>query len=104
MPVSAARAERDAIAAAATAGALRRQNRGGDPTQRARHIAAALNVGIFDFGFFWYYDEEPDVVRIHGLVIHPGKHEVYAGGQPILLTYTEFGILNLLAKRPGWVF
>ncbi|MDY6879642.1 MAG: response regulator [Thermodesulfobacteriota bacterium] len=50
------------------------------------------------------YDEEPDVVRIHGLVIHPGKHEVYAGGQPILLTYTEFGILNLLAKRPGWVF
>ncbi|MEE4353479.1 MAG: response regulator transcription factor [Desulfatiglans sp.] len=50
------------------------------------------------------YDEEPDVARIHGLVIHPGKHEVYAGGQPILLTYTEFGILNLLAKRPGWVF
>ncbi len=53
VPVSAARAERDAIAAAATAGALRRQTKGNDPTQRARHIAAALNVGVFDFGFYW---------------------------------------------------
>lgn len=53
VPVSAARAERDAVATAATAGALRRQNRGNDPTQLARRIAAALNVNIFDFGFFW---------------------------------------------------
>ena len=53
VPVSAARAERDAIATAASAGALRRKNRGNDPTQLARRIAAALNVGIVDFGFFW---------------------------------------------------
>ena len=49
-------------------------------------------------------DEEPEVVRIHGLVIHPGRHEVLEEGRPVLLTYTEFGILNLLARRPGWVF
>ncbi len=53
IPVSAARAERDAILSASTANALRRRNNGGDPLQRARHIAAALNVGVMDFGFFW---------------------------------------------------
>jgi hypothetical protein len=55
IPVSAARAERDAIAAAATAGALRRQSAGGsDPLQLARRIAAALNAEPnMDFGFFW---------------------------------------------------
>ncbi|AFM14904.1 hypothetical protein Mycch_0076 [Mycolicibacterium chubuense NBB4] len=53
VPVSAARAERDAIASASTAGALRRNTNGADPLQRARHIAAALNVGVMDFGFFW---------------------------------------------------
>lgn len=53
VPVSAARAERDAIVSAATAGALRRKTNGNDPMQRARHIAAALNVGVMDFGFFW---------------------------------------------------
>ena len=53
VPVSASRAERDAIAAATTAGALRRNTTGNDPLQRARHIAAALNVGVMDFGFFW---------------------------------------------------
>lgn len=53
MPVSSARSERDAIAAAATAGALRRQGNGNDPLTLARRIAAALNAGTADFGFFW---------------------------------------------------
>ncbi|MBV5246502.1 hypothetical protein KUF57_23480 [Mycolicibacterium sp. PAM1] len=53
IPVSQARAERDAVLAASTAGALRRKNNGSDPLQRARHIGAALNVGVKDFGFFW---------------------------------------------------
>lgn len=53
VPISAARAERDAIQSASTAGALRRKTNGNDPLQRARHIAAALNIGILDFGFFW---------------------------------------------------
>jgi hypothetical protein len=52
--VTAARAERDAAVAAATAGALRRKTGGSDPVQSARHIGAALNAGgTTDFGFFW---------------------------------------------------
>jgi two-component system phosphate regulon response regulator PhoB len=38
------------------------------------------------------------------LVIRPGRYEVLAMGQPIHLTRTEFRILHLLARRPGWVF
>lgn len=55
VPVSAARAEREAMAAAATAGALRRRSAssGNDPAILAQRIAAALNVGITDVGFFW---------------------------------------------------
>ena len=51
VPISAARAERDAIAAAATAGAMRRK--GPNPRQLARHIGAALNVDITDPSLFW---------------------------------------------------
>ncbi|MEM6108287.1 secretion protein EspK [Mycobacterium sp. 050272] len=54
IPVSAARIERDALAAAATADAARRA--GPDPLQLARRIAAALNapdMGGTDLGFFW---------------------------------------------------
>lgn len=53
MPVSAARAHREAAAAAATAGALRRRSPGNDPAVLAQRIAAALNVGITDVGFVW---------------------------------------------------
>lgn len=47
--------------------------------------------------------EEGDVIRIHELMIHPGRREVHADGQLIKLTYTEFQVLHYLAKRPGWV-
>ena len=33
--------------------------------------------------------------------IHPGRHEVTVAGTAVELTRTEFGILNLLASRPG---
>ena len=48
--------------------------------------------------------EESDVLRSHGLVIHPGRREVLYNGESIDLTFTEFGILHFLARRPGWVF
>ncbi|MFZ7112322.1 MAG: response regulator [Desulfatiglandales bacterium] len=48
--------------------------------------------------------EEDAVVRIHDLVIHPGRREVTVGGTPVPLTYTEFAILDYLSRRPGWVF
>lgn len=47
---------------------------------------------------------EHEPVTVGELSIHPGKHEVLAGGQPVQLTQTEFRILHALARRPGWVF
>ncbi len=49
-------------------------------------------------------DDTDAPVRIHGIEIHPGRHEVIADGTPLVLTATEFKILHLLARRPGWVF
>jgi two-component system phosphate regulon response regulator PhoB len=43
-------------------------------------------------------------VKIHELVIHPGRHEVLASGAPLTLTLTEFRLLHFLAQRPGWAF
>ncbi len=44
------------------------------------------------------------IIAVHELVIHPGRREVLLDGKPLDLTYTEFGVLHLLARRPGWVF
>jgi two-component system, OmpR family, alkaline phosphatase synthesis response regulator PhoP len=43
-------------------------------------------------------------LTIHEMVIHPGRHEVLVQGQPVDLTVTEFRLLHMLARRPGWVF
>lgn len=48
--------------------------------------------------------DESSVLRIHDLYIHPGRHEVLVAGEKADLTFTEFRILHLLARRPGWVF
>jgi two-component system phosphate regulon response regulator PhoB len=45
-----------------------------------------------------------DALKIHGIVIHPGRHEVIASGTAVDLTASEFRILHYLARRPGWVF
>jgi two-component system alkaline phosphatase synthesis response regulator PhoP len=50
------------------------------------------------------YPAEAKVLRIQDLIIHPGRREVLVSGSPVQLTFTEFGILNYLAQRPGWVF
>lgn len=47
---------------------------------------------------------ESDAIRIHSLIIHPGRHEVLLDNQKLDLTFTEFSILHILASRPGWVF
>ena len=41
---------------------------------------------------------------MHDFQIHPGKHEVTYRGQALSLTATEFKLLHVLARRPGWVF
>ena len=48
--------------------------------------------------------EPGNIIRIHDLVIDPGRHEVKVAGNLVDLTLTEFGILEFLAKRPGWAF
>jgi DNA-binding response OmpR family regulator len=45
-----------------------------------------------------------EIVEIHDIKIHTGRHEVMVNEEAIQLTFTEFGILNFLVKRPGWVF
>jgi two-component system, OmpR family, alkaline phosphatase synthesis response regulator PhoP len=49
-------------------------------------------------------EDEMAIVKIHDLEINPGRRSVLAKGDPIDLTYTEFQLLLLLARRPGWVF
>ncbi|MFM7107051.1 MAG: response regulator [Planctomycetaceae bacterium] len=43
-------------------------------------------------------------IDVHELSIHPGRHEVMLAGRPVELTYTEFALLQFLARRPGWAF
>lgn len=43
-------------------------------------------------------------IKIHQLVIHPGRHEVLLAGKPLDLTFTEFRLLHTLARRPGWAW
>jgi two-component system phosphate regulon response regulator PhoB len=54
------------------------------------------------------HKEEPQdemaIVKIHDLEINPGRRSVLAKGDAIDLTYTEFQLLLLLSRRPGWVF
>ncbi len=49
-------------------------------------------------------EDATESLTIRDLVIRPGRHEVLVRGQPVELTATEFRVLHLLARRPGWVF
>ena len=46
---------------------------------------------------------EDATIRIHDMIVHPGRHEVSIGGKMLDLTFTEFRLLHALARRPGWV-
>lgn len=48
--------------------------------------------------------DETTVIRVHDIEIHPGRRTVTLQGEPVTLTYTEFQVLSILARRPGWVF
>jgi two-component system phosphate regulon response regulator PhoB len=50
------------------------------------------------------YGEDKLEIEIHDLVIHPGRNRVMISGRLVELTFTEFQILYVLARRPGWVF
>jgi DNA-binding response OmpR family regulator len=48
--------------------------------------------------------DDTSAIKVHELVIHPGRHEVLLRGQPVDLTFTEFRLLQFLARKPGWAF
>jgi two-component system, OmpR family, alkaline phosphatase synthesis response regulator PhoP len=68
------------------------------PKVLVARIRAVLRRNIKDTS------EEKDVLTIHEITIRPGRHEVLVNDKPVQLTFTEYGILSLLVKRPGWVF
>lgn len=48
--------------------------------------------------------DDTSPIKAHDLVIHPGRHEVLMKGKALELTFTEFRVLQFLARRPGWVY
>jgi len=47
---------------------------------------------------------ENSSISAHGVTIDPARRQVLIDNKPIGLTFTEFNILYMLAKRPGIVF
>jgi two-component system alkaline phosphatase synthesis response regulator PhoP len=45
-----------------------------------------------------------NVIRLHNLTIDPSRCEALLNDRPLALTWSEFNILYLLARRPGVVF
>ncbi|MEJ2688612.1 MAG: response regulator transcription factor [Deltaproteobacteria bacterium] len=46
----------------------------------------------------------PQVLSVHGLTIDFSRRQVMADERAITLTVSEFEILTLLARHPGWVY
>jgi two-component system phosphate regulon response regulator PhoB len=49
-------------------------------------------------------EPEGQIINVHNMEIHPGRRSVSIDGNTVDLTYTEFQVLYVLARRPGWVF
>ncbi len=49
-------------------------------------------------------DEVRDIIKRSILLINRGKREATIGGKALILTFSEFEILYMLARRPGWVY
>ncbi|MGD9974389.1 MAG: response regulator [Desulfatirhabdiaceae bacterium] len=47
---------------------------------------------------------DDQTLHVGDMTIHPGQFSVQIQNRSVELTATEFRILHLLAKRPGWVF
>ena len=68
------------------------------PRVLVARVKAVLRRKVMDL------PEETASFQVHDLVIQPGRHEVLVDGKHVDLTFTEFAVLNHLARRPGWVF
>lgn len=62
-----------------------------------RHVAPKADGGM-------NFVEVEETIRIQNIEIHPGRHAVLVDGGVIDLSPTEFRVLTVLARRPGWVF
>jgi two-component system phosphate regulon response regulator PhoB len=62
---------------------------------RVRAVLRRRTIGAID---------EHTTIKVHDLIINPGRHEVLIDDRAVELTFTEFRILHLLARHPGWVF
>lgn len=47
---------------------------------------------------------EKDILHRGDISIDPGRRRVTVCGEPVELYFSEFQILGMLCKRPGWVF
>ncbi len=45
----------------------------------------------------------PTVLRLGNLELSPTRHEVAIDGLSVALTHVEFGLLEAMLERPGWV-
>ena len=68
----------------------------------ARVKAVLRNLGLRT-GTAAATDPEADI-KFHNAVIHPGRHQVLVDGAKVELSATEFRVLCVLARKPGWVF
>lgn len=50
------------------------------------------------------FTEESSVMSIHNITLDTSKYKVAVEGNSVDLTATEFFLLKLLMRRPGWVF
>ncbi len=48
--------------------------------------------------------ENATIYSKHGITLNTSTYEVHAGDLPVKMTATEFNLLLMLIKRPGWVF
>lgn len=51
-----------------------------------------------------FSDDNSGIIKRGSLMMNRGKREVNLNGKNIIMTFSEFEILYMLAKRPGWVF
>jgi two-component system, OmpR family, alkaline phosphatase synthesis response regulator PhoP len=70
-------------------------------------LQARIRAVLRNMGLRSKEDAQEDAdagIKIHNLAIHQGRHSVTVDGQPIELSATEFRLLYVLARRPGWVY
>jgi two-component system phosphate regulon response regulator PhoB len=49
-------------------------------------------------------DEKETRLKVRDILIDISRHEVLLAGAPVVLSATEFAILEYLLRNPGWVF